>query len=42
MSTETFLYDVFLNHSAKDKTVVRPLAQRLRADGREQLSLRHD
>jgi len=28
-----FPYDVFLNHSAKDKAVVRPLAERLRADG---------
>ena len=28
-----FLYDVFLSHSAKDKAVVRPLAERLRADG---------
>lgn len=27
------LYDVFLSHSTKDKTVVRPLAERLRADG---------
>jgi small GTP-binding protein len=26
-------YDVFLSYSAKDKTVVRPLAQRFRADG---------
>ena len=33
MSTETFPYDVFLSHSAKDKPVVRPLAERLRADG---------
>ena len=28
-----FQYDVFLSHSAKDKAVVRPLAERLRADG---------
>jgi hypothetical protein len=28
-----FHYDVFLNHSAKDKVVVRPLAERLRQDG---------
>ena len=28
-----FLNDVFLSHSAKDKAVVRPLAERLRADG---------
>jgi hypothetical protein len=26
-------YDVFLSHSAKDKAVVRELAERLRADG---------
>jgi hypothetical protein len=29
----TFQYDVFLSHSAKDKGVVRPLAERLRQDG---------
>ena len=28
-----FKYDVFLSHSAKDKVVVRPLAERLRQDG---------
>jgi small GTP-binding protein len=28
-----FNYDVFLSHSAKDKAIVRPLAERLRADG---------
>ena len=28
-----FAYDVFLSHSAKDKAVVRPLAERLRQDG---------
>ncbi|MGD0258983.1 MAG: nucleotidyltransferase domain-containing protein [Verrucomicrobiota bacterium] len=28
-----FQYDVFLSHSAKDKAVVRPLAERLRKDG---------
>jgi len=33
MSTEAFPYDVFLSHSAKDKAVVRPLAERLRQDG---------
>ena len=33
MSAEAFAYDVFLSHSAKDKAVVRPLAERLRADG---------
>mgnify|MGYP003346446100 CR=1 FL=1 len=32
MSAEVFPYDVFLSHSAKDKAVVRPLAERLRAD----------
>ena len=32
MSAE-FQYDVFLSHSAKDKAVVRPLAERLRQDG---------
>jgi hypothetical protein len=31
-STE-FHFDVFLSHSSKDKSVVRPLAERLRADG---------
>ena len=31
---DDFPYDVFLSHSAKDKAVVRPLAERLRADGR--------
>ncbi len=30
---DNFPYDVFLSHSAKDKAVVRPLAERLRADG---------
>ncbi|MEO6788350.1 MAG: toll/interleukin-1 receptor domain-containing protein [Chthoniobacteraceae bacterium] len=30
---EQFPYDVFLSHSAKDKAVVRPLAERLQADG---------
>jgi hypothetical protein len=30
---QEFKYDVFLSHSAKDKAVVRPLAERLRADG---------
>ena len=30
---DDFPYDVFLSHSAKDKAVVRPLAERLRADG---------
>ena len=30
MSETAFSYDVFLSHSAKDKAVVRPLAERLR------------
>ena len=30
---QEFRYDVFLSHSAKDKAVVRPLAERLRKDG---------
>jgi hypothetical protein len=29
MSSESFPYDVFLSHSAKDKAVVRPLGERL-------------
>jgi len=33
MSDAAFTHDVFLSHSAKDKAVVRPLAERLRADG---------
>jgi LDH2 family malate/lactate/ureidoglycolate dehydrogenase len=28
-----FQFDVFLSHSAKDKAVMRPLAERLRRDG---------
>jgi hypothetical protein len=30
---QEFEYDVFFSHSAKDKAVVRPLAERLRKDG---------
>jgi len=30
---DSFPYDVFLSHSAKDKKIVRELAQRLKADG---------
>ena len=30
---DEFQYDLFLSHSAKDKEVVRPVAERLRADG---------
>src|SRR5215213_3048915 len=33
MPDDDFKYDVFLSHSSKDKAVVRPLAERLRADG---------
>ena len=33
MSEPVFEYDVFLSHSTKDKAVVRPIAERLRADG---------
>ena len=33
VNAPVFTYDVFLSHSAKDKAVVRPLAERLRADG---------
>ena len=28
-----FQFDLFFSHRAKDKTVVRPLAERLRKDG---------
>jgi hypothetical protein len=31
---DAFQYNVFLSHSAKDKAVVRPLAERLRKEGR--------
>ena len=31
--SEYFTYDVFLSHSSKDKAVIRPLAEKLRADG---------
>jgi len=30
---DDFQYDVFLSHSSKDKAVMRPIAERLRADG---------
>ena len=30
---DDFQYDVFLSHSAKDKAVVRAVAERLRGDG---------
>jgi hypothetical protein len=29
---EVFVYDVFLSYSSKDKSAVRDIAQRLRAD----------
>jgi hypothetical protein len=32
MSDAAFTYDVFLSHSAKDKAVVRAVAERSRAD----------
>ena len=35
MNGSAFSYDIFLSHSAKDKAVVRPLAERLRQDGRK-------
>ena len=31
--SDSYDFDVFLSHSSKDKSVVRPLAERLRADG---------
>lgn len=31
-ANQDFQYDVFPSHSAKDEAVVRPLAERLRAD----------
>ena len=34
-ANQDFQYDVFLNHSAKDKAAVRALAERLRADGQK-------
>jgi hypothetical protein len=37
---EDFQYDVFLSHSAKDKAVVRLLAERLRNDALLDVSLR--
>ena len=33
MSDAAFTHDVFLSHSAKDKAVVRAVAERLKADG---------
>ena len=37
-----FQYDVFLGHSAKDKAVVRPLAERLRVAVRQHLKVWFD
>src|SRR5258707_208292 len=31
--SETFLFDVFLSYSARDKDIVRPLAERLKQSG---------
>lgn len=33
MEARTFVYDVFLSYSSKDKATVHPLAERLRDDG---------
>jgi len=33
MSSEVFIYDVFLRHRIKDKAVVRDMAERLKKDG---------
>ncbi|MGZ8217144.1 hypothetical protein [Methylomagnum sp.] len=33
MEESQFAFDVFLSHSAKDKDVVRPIAERLRGMG---------
>jgi hypothetical protein len=35
MNGPAFTNDVFLSHSATDKAVVRPLAERLRKDARK-------
>ena len=42
MSTEAFTHDVFLSHRAKDKAVVRPLAERLQVAMRQRLKLWFD
>jgi hypothetical protein len=31
--SDKFTFDVFLSHSSKDKSIVRAIAERLRADG---------
>ena len=36
-----FIYDVFLSHSAKDKTVTRPLAERFRLTHSQLSTLNH-
>ena len=41
MSDAAFTHDVFLSHSAKDKAVVRPLAERLRQDGPFKFGIRN-
>lgn len=33
MSLKPYSYDVFISHSARDKILVRPIAERLRTDG---------
>ena len=38
MNAEAFTYDVFVSHSAKDKAVVRPLAEPVRLTVREHLT----
>ncbi len=39
---DQFQYDAFLNHGAKDKVVVRPLAERLRGAVRQHLKVWFD
>ena len=41
-STESFLYDVFLSHSAKDKAVARAVAERLQVAVRKHLKVWFD
>ena len=38
---DEFQYDVFLSHRTQDKAAVRPLAERLRADGAAQFGTRN-
>jgi hypothetical protein len=42
MSTESFSYGVFLSHSAKDKVVMHPLAERLPVAERQHLKVWFD